>query len=48
MNTRIRVVAVLAAAAWLAPVHQAVAQGNVAFTLKYGVLAGLTGDPAPI
>ena len=23
------------------------AQGNVAFTLKYGVLAGLTGDPAP-
>ena len=47
MNTRIRVVAVLAAAAWLAPVHQAVAQGNVAFTLKYGVLAGLTGDPAP-
>jgi hypothetical protein len=28
MNTRIRVVAVLAAAAWLAPVHQAVAQGK--------------------
>ena len=48
MNKRISiVVGALAAIAWLAPVQQAVAQGNVSFTLKYGVLDGLTGDPAP-
>ena len=47
MNTRISiVVGALAAAAWFVPA-QALAQGNVSFTLKYGVLAGLTGDPAP-
>ncbi len=47
MNRRISTVGALVAAAWLASAQQAVAQSNVAFTLKYGVLAGLTGDPAP-
>ncbi len=47
MSKRISiVVGVLAAVAWLVPAHRALAQGNVSFTLKYGVLAGLTGDPA--
>ena len=48
MDRRISiVVGALAAAAWFAPAQLAVAQANVSFTLEYGVLAGLTGDPAP-
>src|SRR5438046_8392275 len=47
MDRRISiVVGALAAATWFV-FAQAQAQGNVSFTLKYGVLAGLTGDPAP-
>ena len=49
MHKRISIAAAqvaLATLACLAPAQQAVAQANVAFTLKYGVLAGLTGDPA--
>src|SRR5215469_15301111 len=34
----------LVALVWAA--HPAVSQNDVSFTLKYGVLAGLTGDPA--
>jgi len=49
MDKRISTVAALAALAALAaiaPTQNATAQANVSLTLKYGVLAGLTGDPA--
>lgn len=48
VNKLISIVAgLLAAAMSLASGQQAAAQGTVSITLKYGVLAGLTGDPAP-
>src|SRR5437867_247467 len=48
MHKRVSIGAALSALAALMclAAQQAVAQSNVSFTLKYGVLAGLTGDPA--
>jgi len=48
MTRTVSIVAgLLAAAVSLAAPQESAAQSNVDITLKYGVLAGLTGDPAP-
>ena len=45
-SSKSALVTLTASMAMLAATAQAWAQSDVSFTLKYGVLAGLTGDPA--
>src|SRR5207247_8257392 len=47
MSKRSRLLVLVTLAGVLVSGRPASAAGPVSFTLKYGVLAGLTGDPAP-